>query len=332
MDQAFILPLPESKRAPGIEELGTDQKKTAEFRLLLLALEKLHSQTIAWEEFFQIIDPANPMLKSATTKDGDNILHLAVAADLSTLPKELAEDRGLLLKRNHYGLTPIETSQFLKRGSFSKHLTSSISVPFRIQRPGIAIEESAHGAVFDDLSFLRNPIFENDQTLYKILLRSQKAKTKDQIPPEKTWMGIYFDKEMQHGAHPAVSIRFIDEEVGFGVFAGQKIPACSFVGEYTGIIQETKRKFAKDKKYCVRYSVPQMGRSHFIIDAEKMGNFTRFINHSAHPNLSLQSVYWRGMPRMIFIALKEIEEEAQFTFDYGTFFWKECQQKTPKLF
>jgi hypothetical protein len=330
LDLAFILPFPDSKRAPGTEELSMDQKETPEFRLLLLALERLRSQKMTWDEFFQVVDPADPALRTVTTKEGDNILHLAVMSDLTELALEIADDRGLLLKRNHYGLTPIEISQFLKKGRFSKHLPSHAPIPFR-KMPGVLIEDTHDHAALDQLSFLPNPVFERDQTLYNILSRSQKAKLKDQIPPEKIWMGIYFDKEVQQGVHPPVSIRFIDEEVGFGVFAEQRISSCSFVGEYTGIIQERKRKQVKDKRYCVRYTVWEMGRRNFIIDAEKMGNFTRFINHSSKPNLSLQSVYWRGMPRMIFIALKEIEEGTQFTFDYGTFFWKECQQ-TPKHF
>ena len=330
MDQAFILPLPESKRAPGTEELSVDRKETPEFRLILLAIERLRFQKMTWEEFFQVVDPLDPILRTVTTKEGDNILHLAVVSDLSKLPDEIANDRGLLLKRNHYGLTPIEISKFLKRGSFSKHLPLHAPIPFR-KKYGAPIDDKHAHAVLDSLSFLPNPVFENDQTLYNILSCSQKAKIKDQITPEKTWMGIYFDKEVQQGAHPPVSIRYIDDEVGFGVFAEQRIPSCSFVGEYTGIIQERKRKQVKDKRYCVRYTVWEMGRRNFIIDAEKMGNFTRFFNHSANPNLSLQTVYWRGMPRMIFITLKEIEEGTQFTFDYGTFFWKKCQQ-TPKLF
>lgn len=144
-------------------------------------------------------------------------------------------------------------------------------------------------------------------------------------------MGIYFDKEIQAGSHPKVSIRFIDEEVGFGVFTEQRIPSCAFAGEYRGMIQERVKKELKDKAHCVRYTVWEMGTRKFIIDAERKGNFTRFINHSAKPNLSLQSVYWRGIPRMIFVALKEIPEGSQLTFDYGTFYWKEFR-KMPVLF
>lgn len=328
MEQAFILPLPQTKRAPNSDDGIREPKKTSETRFLQYALERVRLKKMGWDEFFKIIDPSDPLLRSVFTKDGDNILHLAAIADLSELPKELAEDKALLWKGNRYGLTPIEVGQLLNKGRFSKYLASTQSVPFR-KHPGIILDESENFKYLDHLCYTSHPIFENETILYDILCQSQKAKSKDKIPPEKTWMGIYFDKEIQQGLMPPVSIRFIDKEVGFGVFVEQRIPPCSFVGEYTGVIQEKKRKHTKDKMYCVRYTAWDMGRRNFVIDAERIGNFSRFINHSSNPNLSLQSVYWRGLPRMIFIALKEISEGTQLTFDYGTFFWKECQQ-TPK--
>jgi hypothetical protein len=181
------------------------------------------------------------------------------------------------------------------------------------------------------IDFLYQPLFESDEVFNDILSGTKKAKTADKIPPEKIWMGIYFDKEIQEGNHPKVSVRFINDKVGFGVFAEKRITSCAFAGEYRGVIKEVKKKELKDKIHSVRYTVWEMGRRRFVLDAEKKGNFTRFINHSAKPNLSLQSVYWRGVPRMIFVTLKEIQPETQLTFDYGTFFWKECSQ-TPVVF
>lgn len=178
--------------------------------------------------------------------------------------------------------------------------------------------------------FLSRPLFENPQSLDEILSKTEKAKLENLIPREKIWLGNYFDPEIEKGIHSPVSIRLVDQEVGFGVFATERIPAHSFVGEYTGIVSERESKDLKEKYYCVRYTVWEMGERNFVIDAEERGHFTRFINHSATPNLLLQSVYWRGIPRMIFTALKEIGKETQLTFDYGTFFWKECQ-RTPKL-
>jgi len=326
LDQAFILPLPQSARVPEFDEATAGMHKSIEFRSLALALEKLKLKKLSWEQFSKTFDLLTPLLRLVTTREGENILHLAVLADVEFLPQELVLDRSLLIRRNVYGQNPLEVSQFLRKGRslFPRWLKENTLFH---QQPGILADECEPL----NLLFLSSPIFENTQIFSQILASSFKAKKKDQIPPEKTWMGIYFDKEIQSGMHPQVSIRFIDDEVGFGVFAAQRIPSCSYVGEYTGMIQERKKKHLVDKRYCVRYTVWEMGRRNFVIDAEKMGNFTRFINHSVNPNLSLQSVYWRGMPRMIFIALKEIEEGTQFTFDYGTFFWETCQ-KTPKLF
>ncbi len=329
LEQAFILPLPHSLKA-NPDETETDFSASIDMKLLQTMLEKLHYKKISWDYFFDKIPPSDMGLRLAATKEGDTILHIAVLHNKSDLPSLVLNDSQLSRKRNRYGLTPLELAQFLNREPVLCPGKPYETAPL-YKLPGIFIDPSVHCEILKHLSFLSRPIFENDQILYDILLHSYKAKAKDQILPEKTWMGIYFDKEIQQGVHPSVAIRFIDQEVGLGVFTMQRIPPCSYVGEYTGIVRERKRKHLKNKVYCVRYGAWQLGRQKFIIDAEKGGNFARFINHSATPNLSLQSVYWRGMPRMIFIALQEIEEGAQLTFDYGIFFWKECQQ-TPKMF
>lgn len=327
LDQAFILPLPKTNRSESAEELEIDPKKAAEAAALRTSLDRLRAGRLKWETFLETADLSDPAFRSATTKEGDSILHLAVLGCRKEVLDRLSEDPVLRWRRNNYGLTPLEIAQFLDREETLTPAKVKAPIPFTSQ-PGVA---DCEHPTLAKLEFLSHPIFETNNALYDILSRSQKAKLEDQIPPEKIWMGIYFDKEIQRALHPPVSIRFIDEEVGFGVFTESRIPSCGFVGEYTGVVQERKRKHLKDKYYCVRYTVWEMGRRNFVIDAEEKGNFTRFINHSAKPNLSLQSVYWRGLPRMIFVALKEIPEGSQLTFDYGTFFWKECHQ-TPKLF
>lgn len=321
MDPAFILPLSKTSRTPSADEIENDPKKKGELQLLESMLDRVRSGKMRWEDFLPKIDLADPALRIATTKEGDTILHLAMTARREDVLAALSRDPVLSWKRNNYGLTPLEIAQFLNR---EKETSSFCS------QPGVAVEDLEKHPALSRITFLPRPIFETDRAFDDILSRSHKAKLDDQIPPEKIWMGIYFDKEIQKGIHPPVSIRLIDDEVGFGVFTMARIPPCAFVGEYTGVVSEKKRKHLKDKYYCVRYTVWEMGRRNFVIDAEEKGNFTRFINHSATPNLSLQSVYWRGLPRMVVVALKEIPEGSQLTFDYGTFFWKECRQ-IPKL-
>lgn len=198
------------------------------------------------------------------------------------------------------------------------------------KHPQVSIEKALEPKL-KQLEFLARPFFESEEVLKSIFFRTEKAKMEDSIPSEKVWMGVYFDREIRSEFHPPVSIRHIDAEVGCGVFAQQRIASCGFVGEYTGVVREREKKPPKDSVYLVRYPVWGSERKKFLLDAELKGNFTRFINHSTTPNLSLQSVYWRGIPRMILIALKEILPGEQLTFDYGDLFWKECPQKPQTL-
>jgi len=245
MDQAFILPLPKSQRAPGFEELEASQKKPSTLRFLRRAFDKLRAKRMEWAEFFQKIDPTDPILRLATTKEGNTILHLAVFADVKDLPLQIAKDPVLLWKRNHYGLTPVEIAQFLKRDILPLHKLPGLPPSFEGVQPSLQ-------SYPESFSLLTHPIFENEQVLYSILSRTQKAKMKDRIPPEKTWMGVYFDKEIQQGLHPPVSIRFIDKEVGYGVFVQQKISSCSFVGEYSGKKEKApQRKKVLRALYCL---------------------------------------------------------------------------------
>ena len=177
------------------------------------------------------------------------------------------------------------------------------------------------------IEFLPDLEFESEQVESRIAERTQSARSKDRIPSEKIWMGVYFHEEMEQKFHPKVLIEWMGEEIGFGVVAKQRIPACSFVGEYTGIIQERRRKEIEGNDYCVRYPTWSWGMKSYVINAKEKGHFTRFINHSDRPNVGLQSIYWQGLPRMVLISLVDIEKGAQLTFDYGETFWKESKKK-----
>jgi SET domain-containing protein len=45
-----------------------------------------------------------------------------------------------------------------------------------------------------------------------------------------------FASQIRSGFETSVSIRHINDQVGWGVFAESKLPAGSFVGVYTGLI------------------------------------------------------------------------------------------------
>lgn len=358
MKQAFALPFLKTVGKTKLDDSISDT--AAETRLWQQTLDRLSEKKLDFDLVLKKISvSSHPALRLATSRKEETLLHLAVLFNRLDAVKALTLLNSQLKHRvNAFGLTPYELSLFLSRREISQWLYPSASLSFSCQ-PHVSflcrnnpknshlepmpvagggasswnskqIETDERKNLFQEIEFLPQPLFENEHILEEILTQSRKAKIEDTIPAERIWMGIYFDEEIRKGSHPKVSIQYIDDQINFGVFAEKRIPPCAFVGEYTGVIQERKKRELKNQIYSVRYTVWETGRQ-FIINAEKHGNFTRFINHSAKPNLGLQSVYWRGMPRMVFIALKEISKGSQLTFDYGTIFWKE-QKQTPILF
>lgn len=282
-------------------------------------LDRLSLKKISWDEFSKRIEDPLSLSRLASTQGGRTLLHLAVLENQLDMVQIMRRDPTLKLRRDAFGLSPIDMAQFLNRQE-ALHLLQPLSEAAAF--PNLP--------TLDQFEYLPYPIFETREGFEQVLATVAKAKAEDKIPAEKIWMGIYFDKEIRKGVHPPISIRHVDNEVGLGVFADKKIPPCTYVGEYTGVVQQRAPKQLKEKNHCLRYTIWE-GKKNFCVDAQFKGNFTRFINHSAKPNLGLQSIYWRGIPRMIFIALKEIREGAQLTFDYGPIFWKHNAQ-TPKEF
>ncbi len=275
-------------------------------------LDRLEEQKISWEHFLHEAGDCSQFSRAATSRYHRTLLHLAVLDNRLEVVSLFSQDTSAKNRRDIYGLSPLDFAQFLNRQECLAHLK-----PHRTSQDQEDL--SSFPAHFESLS---HPIFETRDALEYVLAQVDKVKQDDLISSDKIWMGIYFDKEIREALYPPVKIQYLDEQLGYGVIAEQKIRPCAFVGEYTGIIQERKSKLLKDKEYCLRYNVWE-GKKNYCIDAERKGNFTRFINHSDKPNLGLQSVYWRGIPRMIFVALKEIPAGKQLTFDYGAEFWKD---------
>ncbi len=277
--------------------------------------DRLSQKKKSWEYFNSKIEDLFSASRLISSKGGRTLLHLAVLDNQVDVIRILASDPILRLRRDAFGLSPLDMAQCLDRKEALLLLQPPPEGPVIPELPP-----------FEQFEYLPYPTFETREGFEQVLGYIAKAKEEDKIPPEKIWMGIYFDKEISKGMHPPISIRHINSEIGYGVFADKKIPPCTYVGEYSGMIQQRSPRYLKEKKHCLRYTVWET-KKNFTVDAEKKGNFTRFINHSSKPNLGLQSVYWRGMSRMIFVALKEIREGAQLTFDYGALFWKNNSQK-----
>ncbi|KAL3755014.1 hypothetical protein ACJRO7_002139 [Eucalyptus globulus] len=126
-----------------------------------------------------------------------------------------------------------------------------------------------------------------------------------------------------------------DEKKGWCLFADQAIEKGRFVCEYAGEFLTTKEARVRQKEYdelalsqgfssallVVREHLPS-GKAclRINIDATKVGNVGRFINHSCDGgNLSTVLVRSTGalLPRLCFFASKDIREGEELSFSYG---------------
>lgn len=171
------------------------------------------------------------------------------------------------------------------------------------------------------LKFLPNLTFPNSKVFEKVVKLCEKAHRKGEVEIRQGWLGALFTQEIARGFHPKLTIQWIDERIGYGVFAAADLPAFAYVGEYTGLLR--KRCYADRKNnYCFQYSIGEREKTSYLIDAQNQGNITRFINHSGTPNLEPISVYSGHLMHVILLTKCAIKKGTQLTYDYGEDYWK----------
>ncbi|KAL8140227.1 hypothetical protein V2J09_006248 [Rumex salicifolius] len=138
----------------------------------------------------------------------------------------------------------------------------------------------------------------------------------------------------QRGVSVMVNVIRVKDK-GWGLFAGQFIPSGKFVCEYAGELLTTKEARKRQQKYdelsangsfssallVVREHLPS-GKACFRIniDATRIGNIARFINHSCDGgNLSTVIVRNSGalLPRVCFFTSRDINKDEELSFSYG---------------
>lgn len=180
---------------------------------------------------------------------------------------------------------------------------------------------------FLQISYTKKLIFFSERYFQKIIHQSKKAISKKQLSLKEKWLGTHFKREIDLGYEPKISIRWINDILGYGIFAEEDIFPGSYIGEYTGLVRKRKKFRDRKNEYCFEYTIGDWIGNPFIIDAQKTGNFTRFINHSEKPNVESLSVYVGEVMHIIFISLKSISKGTELRYHYGDTFWKKRKKQ-----
>jgi hypothetical protein len=154
----------------------------------------------------------------------------------------------------------------------------------------------------------------------KLCRKTIKFHRKGMLDEEQLWLGSYFQKEILSAPLPAVRLRWIDEKLGWGVFAERDLPNMEYIGEYAGIVRKRKRSDAKNA-YCFEYVIAEGEHSDYNIDALDQGGLVRFINHSDKPNLTSALATARDLSHVIFYTKKPVSKGEQLCYHYGPVYW-----------
>lgn len=119
-----------------------------------------------------------------------------------------------------------------------------------------------------------------------------------------------FSKKSKH----SLEVIFINKMKNHGVVAKQKIEKGAFIIEYIGeVIDKDEKKKRKNTTYTMKYF-----KNDFFIDAQFMGNESRFINHSCKPNAEIQSWLVNGILRVGIFSLTKIDIGEEVTICYNS--------------
>jgi len=120
-----------------------------------------------------------------------------------------------------------------------------------------------------------------------------------------------------------VEIRYINKDVGYGVFAKENIPPYSILNHYAGLLRPDKT-ISENNDSTFMFS----DFTSFSIDAQNVGNWCRFMNHAPEKDPCTNVIAWEHYskwgPRIIFTASNRgIKKGEQLLYSYGDSYWEE---------
>ena len=262
-------------------------------------------------------------------------LHRAVICDDIEALHALCQNNELLVKRNSLGFTALELAQFLNKRQcidiFQNLFQDKVSKTIKLVVKGNSRVSKCTVQEFENstgIKYLSHLHFNDYHSLKEISDNCPWVLRSSCWGEENRRLGRNFQREIKSGYVADLTIGWIDDFIGYGVFANQEIPAGSYIAEYTGVVRRLNRFNPDHNAYCFHYPTRFWSWKYFMIDALHEGNETRFINHSNDPNLQPQCLVDadQGLLHLVFFAAKHIDKGSELTFNYGPDYWKHRQK------
>jgi hypothetical protein len=161
-------------------------------------------------------------------------------------------------------------------------------------------------------------VFPSEKSYLKIRKACKELFAAGKISKRAEWIGVHFRNQIDTGDVRKTSIRYIDSNRGFGLFAEEIIKLGEVIGEYTGLVRRCFPFFALPNPYCFRYPLYNMFWGSYTIDAEKYTNEISFINHqNTDPNCESVVSLNHHILHVLIRAKRDIAKGEELAFDYG---------------
>lgn len=252
-------------------------------------------------------------------------LHQAVLNSDYPVIEKLASSLPALHTRNTLGFTALEIARFLGKKEIVEILAPGQTAQIRVLKWGARQSKKLSEIEFKEFfkveyrSHLHFPnyfFFKSTLKNCPWILKSSSFGIGNRELAEQ------YRKELFIGEKAPVTVQWIDEELGYGLFAAADLFEGTYVGEFTGQVRRLYRSKPQKNAYCFHYPTRFWSWHYTIVDALKEGNETRFINHSDTPNLQPLCLCERSLLHLVFVAKQNIPAGTQLTYDYGPDFWR----------
>jgi len=117
-----------------------------------------------------------------------------------------------------------------------------------------------------------------------------------------------------------MSIRWLGDEIGYGIFAEKDLYEDDFIGVYTGVVQD--RASTQNKDYAWQYPTLTDDGYTMVVDGSTKGNELRFINDGVNPNCVVRYIIGKdNLWHVCYTALKDVKKGEQLLISYGPAYW-----------
>jgi hypothetical protein len=165
--------------------------------------------------------------------------------------------------------------------------------------------------------------FDSSASEQAVRKKVAKALRRGLFSEKERWLGAYYASSIAHPPFPPVSLQWVSEQIGWGVFAEKPIRPHSFIGLYAGVIHKYRRRDRKNS-YCFECLIAPGVGCNYTIDAKNQGGITRYVNHSSQkPNLYCALALHGGLTYVLLCASRLIEPGEELLYDYGPAYWKD---------